>query len=52
MNTPSLYDYRDVEIVAARQIRRERRNATIEAAVCLPVLALAALLFVLACATA
>ena len=50
--TPSIYDYRNGEIENARRIRRERRNATIEAAVCLPVLALAALLFVLACATA
>lgn len=46
--TPSIYDFRDNEIVVARAVRRQRIARIIEAVVCGPVLvaAVVALLFI------
>lgn len=44
MDTPSIYDYRDNEIEAARQIRRARRREIVEAVVGAPLLVAAIIL--------
>ena len=52
MMTPSIYDYRDAEIAAAREARRERRRAVLEAVVGGPLLAaaMAGIMWLCACA--
>lgn len=48
--THTIYDFRDSEIKVARQIRRERRAAIVEAVIGLPLLAICAIVFILGCA--
>jgi len=52
MNNPSIYDFRDAEVATAARIRRERIARAIEAAVCIPALVAAAVIFFLVCACA